>query len=280
MPHGDVVPQTPQSEAGRDFVDDTSLFENMMSPNKIAKHGDGPGSVNLLGQLRQIEHLDIEPDVVLQSKILSWILMKILMNLFQSSATHEGTQLSLQPTRATTWTWWTSTTGQHCRSSWDWTFVWSSCLTWRHPTCWCEVPEHTFCAHLAQKEGRCWQCNRVEEKQTCGKGIHLVATRQRSLVLTGFIQHCNQDLAHLFSYFEGNIKRFWCLQLMWRMPSWQLSKSNPYVSGALTQVEPRFPTVLAEFCQVNVMVAFSGTKIYCQDPFIAAMFWPLFWTLF
>ena len=71
MPHGDVVPQTPQSEAGRDFVDDNSLFENMMSPNKIAKHGDGPGSVNLLGQLRQIEHLDIEPDVVLQSKILS-----------------------------------------------------------------------------------------------------------------------------------------------------------------------------------------------------------------
>ena len=67
MPHGDVVPQTPQSEAGRDLVDDTS-FEDMMSPNKIAKHGDGPGSVNLLGQLRQIEHLDIEPDVVLQEQ--------------------------------------------------------------------------------------------------------------------------------------------------------------------------------------------------------------------
>ena len=67
MPHGDVVPQTPQSEAGRDLVDDTS-FEDMMSPNKIAKHGDGPGSVSLLGQLRQIEHLDIEPDVVLQDQ--------------------------------------------------------------------------------------------------------------------------------------------------------------------------------------------------------------------
>ena len=67
MPHGDVVPQTPQSEAGRDLVDDTS-FEDMMSPTKIAKHGDGPDSVNLLGQLRQIEHLDIEPDVVLQEQ--------------------------------------------------------------------------------------------------------------------------------------------------------------------------------------------------------------------
>ena len=65
--HGDVVPQTPQSEAGRDSVDDTS-FEDMMSPNKIAKHGDSSGSVNLLGQLRQIEHLDIEPDVVLQEQ--------------------------------------------------------------------------------------------------------------------------------------------------------------------------------------------------------------------
>jgi len=64
MPHGDVVPLTPQSEAGRDLVDDTS-FEDMMSPNKIAKHGDGPGNVNLLGQ---IEHLDIEPDVVLQEQ--------------------------------------------------------------------------------------------------------------------------------------------------------------------------------------------------------------------
>ena len=61
------MPQTSQSEAGRDLVDDTS-FEDMMSPNKIAKHGDGPGSVNLLGQLRQIEHLDIEPDVVLQEQ--------------------------------------------------------------------------------------------------------------------------------------------------------------------------------------------------------------------
>ena len=47
------------------MIDDTP-FENMMSPNKVAKHSDGPGSVNLLGQLRQIKHLDIEPDVALQ----------------------------------------------------------------------------------------------------------------------------------------------------------------------------------------------------------------------
>jgi len=67
MPHGDVAPQTPQSEAGHDVIDDTP-FENMMSPNKVAKYGDGPGSVNLLGQLRQIEHLDIEPEVALQEQ--------------------------------------------------------------------------------------------------------------------------------------------------------------------------------------------------------------------
>ena len=72
-PHGDVVPQTPQSEHGRDVLDDTPI-EDMMSPNKVAKHGDGPGSVNLLGQLRQIEHLDIEPDVSLQEQDFDTVL--------------------------------------------------------------------------------------------------------------------------------------------------------------------------------------------------------------
>ena len=72
-PHGDVVPQTPQSEHVRDVLDDTPV-EDMMSPNKVAKHGDGPGSVNLLGQLRQIEHLDIEPDVSLQEQDFDTVL--------------------------------------------------------------------------------------------------------------------------------------------------------------------------------------------------------------
>ena len=44
------MPQTPRSEAGHEMVDVTSL-DRMMSPNKVAKHGDGPGSVNLLGQI-------------------------------------------------------------------------------------------------------------------------------------------------------------------------------------------------------------------------------------
>ena len=111
MPHGDVVPQTPQSEAGRDLVDDTS-FEDMMSPNKIAKHGDGPGSVNLLGPLRQIEHLDIEPNVVLivlQEEDFD-VMLQHELNLDEDpsepvsefSQPHEGTQLSLRSTRATT----------------------------------------------------------------------------------------------------------------------------------------------------------------------------------
>ena len=72
-PHGDVVPQTPQSEHVRDVLDDTPV-EDMMSPNKVAKHGDGPGSVNLLGQLRQIEHLDIEPGVSLQEQDFDTVL--------------------------------------------------------------------------------------------------------------------------------------------------------------------------------------------------------------
>ena len=47
LPHGDVVPQTPLSEHGRDVLDDTP-DEDMMSPNKVAKHGDRPGSVKCL----------------------------------------------------------------------------------------------------------------------------------------------------------------------------------------------------------------------------------------
>jgi hypothetical protein len=64
LPHGDVVPQTPISVAG-DLLDDTPI-ENMMSPAKASKH-ESSGSVNLLGAIRNIEHLDIEPDVPLHS---------------------------------------------------------------------------------------------------------------------------------------------------------------------------------------------------------------------
>ena len=64
LPHGDVVPQTPVSVAG-DILDDTPV-ENMMSPAKASKHESG-GGVNLLGAIRNIEHLDIEPDVPLHS---------------------------------------------------------------------------------------------------------------------------------------------------------------------------------------------------------------------
>jgi hypothetical protein len=73
IPHGDVVPQTPRSERGHYVLDDRPI-ENMMSPNKVRKHGDGPGSVNLLGQLRQIEHLDIEPDVSLEEQDIDTML--------------------------------------------------------------------------------------------------------------------------------------------------------------------------------------------------------------
>eukprot|EP00435_Cladocopium_sp_Y103_P009347 s5372_g2.t1 len=38
----------------------------MASPQKTRRHGDDPGSVNLLGCIRNIESLDIEPDVALQ----------------------------------------------------------------------------------------------------------------------------------------------------------------------------------------------------------------------
>ena len=41
LPHGDVVPKTPVSEAGQEILDDIP-FESMMSPNKAARHGDEP----------------------------------------------------------------------------------------------------------------------------------------------------------------------------------------------------------------------------------------------
>eukprot|EP00435_Cladocopium_sp_Y103_P010280 s4269_g2.t1 len=62
--HGDVVPQTPV-ESGEPVLDDTP-FDQMASPQKTGRHGDGPGRVNLLGCIRNIECLDIEPDVALQ----------------------------------------------------------------------------------------------------------------------------------------------------------------------------------------------------------------------
>ena len=64
LPHGDVVPQTPVSVAG-DLLDDTPI-ENMMSPAKASKH-DTAGGISLLGVIRNIEHLDIEPDVPFSS---------------------------------------------------------------------------------------------------------------------------------------------------------------------------------------------------------------------
>ena len=56
-----MVPQTPVEE----LLDDTTV-EQMMSPQKVSKHGDS-GDVSLLSSIRNIEHLDIEPDVPLES---------------------------------------------------------------------------------------------------------------------------------------------------------------------------------------------------------------------
>ena len=62
--HGDVVPQTPQSEAAIEVLDDAS-FESMQPVSKAAKRDD-TGHLGLLGQILKIEHLDIEPDVNLE----------------------------------------------------------------------------------------------------------------------------------------------------------------------------------------------------------------------
>ena len=59
--HGDVVPQTPQSEAAVEVSDDAS-FESMQPVSKAAKRDD-TGHLGLLGKILKIEDLDIEPDV-------------------------------------------------------------------------------------------------------------------------------------------------------------------------------------------------------------------------
>ena len=59
--HGDVVPQTPQSDAPAEVLDDAS-FESMQPVSKAAKLDD-TGHLGLWGQILKIEHLDIEPDV-------------------------------------------------------------------------------------------------------------------------------------------------------------------------------------------------------------------------
>ena len=202
----------------------------------------------------------------------SW--WRSLRTCFRAQQPHEGTQLSLRPKRATTWTWWTPTTRQHCRPSWDWTFVclvFMACLKTPYlltRSAWARV----LCA-LA-REGRCCQCNLVEEKQTCGKGITWLQPYREALFSPASSNIATRILPISFLLW-GNIKRPWCLQLMWRTPPWQLSKSNPHGLGAPMQVEPRFATsVLAEFYQVNVMVAFSGTKIWWSFSKAAAWKWP------
>ena len=70
--HGDVVPR-PQAVAGDTLQDDTPL-ENTLSPNKIARHDDGPGGVTLLGQVLKLEHLDIEPEVFLEEQEVDTVL--------------------------------------------------------------------------------------------------------------------------------------------------------------------------------------------------------------
>ena len=53
--HGDVVPQTPQSETAVEVLDDAS-FESMQPVSKAAKRDD-TGHLGLLGQILKIEHL-------------------------------------------------------------------------------------------------------------------------------------------------------------------------------------------------------------------------------
>ena len=142
---------------------------------------------------------------------MSWILMKILMNMFQSSATawRNSVMCALGVKRRMILA---------MQSGWEEADLWQGNTLGCSPT---EKP----CSHRLPPTLQPGSCPFV-------------------------------------SLLWGNIKRLWCLQLMWRMPSWQLHKNNPHVFGAPTQVESRFPTVLAEFCQVNVMVAFYGTKIW------------------
>ena len=103
------------------------LVENMMSPNKVSKHGDGPGSVNLLGQLRQIEHLDIEPDISSQEQDFETILQHELSldedpyEPINELSDHmkELSYPSIYSTRTRTHCGGIAKTRQHCRSSRD-----------------------------------------------------------------------------------------------------------------------------------------------------------------
>jgi len=61
-----VIPQTPIAEAGSEILDDTP-FEQMASPQKSGRH-------DLLGCIRNVEALDIEPNVSLQSDDLDTLI--------------------------------------------------------------------------------------------------------------------------------------------------------------------------------------------------------------
>ena len=204
---------------------------------------------------------------------MSWILMKIHMNLFRSSATawknsafhmvHESHSLNLMNFN-------------------DWTALQTKlrlnvCLVFMS---YLKTPylltrsalAHVLCA-LGEKRRTMLATRSGWEEADLWQGNILGCSPTEKPCSHRLPPTLQQESCPFVFLLWGNIKELWCLQLMWRMPSWQLRKSSPHVSGALTQVEPQFPTVLAEFCQVNVMVASYGTKIWWSFSKVAAWRW-------
>ena len=114
--HGDVVPQTPQSEASVEVLDDAS-FESMQPVNKAAKRDD-TGHLGLLGQILKIEHLDIEPDVNLEMDEVDTMIQHELDLSEDPYETMDDVgpkcgwaQFSIQPSRARAQCRWTSALG-------------------------------------------------------------------------------------------------------------------------------------------------------------------------
>eukprot|EP00435_Cladocopium_sp_Y103_P030053 s1683_g7.t1 len=96
FPHGDAVPQTPEA-----LLDDTPT-EAMMSPAKEAKH-DEPGSVNLLGRILKLEHLDIEPNVDMSADDVDFMVeheLNLDENPYEAVDDMEAVEFSIHTARA------------------------------------------------------------------------------------------------------------------------------------------------------------------------------------
>ena len=193
----------------------------MMSPNKIARHDDGPGGVNLLGQILKLEHLDIEPEVCLEEHDVDTVLQHVL-NLEEPDesisdlsacikessypCTPQEPQLSEQELQRLD--------GIADQVEIERLFGLQVLLTDTLP------PEakslSTRFVRSWWKTWWVWHSDMASPKSIGSQRILLVTAGPWGVVFTGLIEHCYKGAAGVLPCLAGSIWKRWCLPWTWR----------------------------------------------------------------